>query len=125
MKKFVAGLLVLFVLMIGLPLSAEAHYNCPRHRRASRSYTSRNYYRQTRYRTNRSYSNYRTAGYSYQRPSFYRRHRNLINLGIATGGGTLIGAIAGGRRGAGIGALSGLGAGALYTYVLNKKRRRY
>ncbi|HEX8368457.1 MAG TPA: hypothetical protein VF604_07945 [Pyrinomonadaceae bacterium] len=129
MKKFVAGLLVLFVLMIGLPLSAEAHNGCPRHRRASRSNVSRNYYRQTsRYRsarTYRSYRNYRTAGYSYQRPSFYRRHRNLINLGIATGGGALIGGIAGGRRGAGLGALTGLGAGALYTYVLNKKRRRY
>ncbi|MDQ3798799.1 MAG: hypothetical protein M3384_05060 [Acidobacteriota bacterium] len=131
MKKFAAGLLVLFVLMIGLPLQAEAHYGCPRHRRASRSYVSRNYYRQTpryrsyrTYRTN-SYRNYRTAGYSYQRPSFYRRHRNLINLGIATGGGAIIGGIAGGRRGAGIGALTGLGAGALYTYVLNKKKRRY
>lgn len=129
MKKFIAGLLVLFVLMIGLPLSAEAHNGCPRHRRASRSSVSRNYYRQApRYRsarTYRSYRTYRTAGYSYQRPSFYRRHRNLINLGIATGGGAIIGGIAGGRRGAGIGALTGLGAGALYTYVLNKKRRRY
>jgi hypothetical protein len=129
MKKFVAGLLVLFVLMIGLPLSAEAHNGCPRHRRASRSSVSRNYYRQTsRYRAARTYRStrtYRTAGYSYQRPSFYRRHRNLINLGIATGGGALIGGIAGGRRGAGLGALTGLGAGALYTYVLNKKRRRY
>jgi hypothetical protein len=131
MKKFAAGLLVLFVLMIGLPLQAEAHNGCPRHRRASRSYVSRNYYRQVpryrsyrTYRTN-SYRNYRTAGYSYQRPSFYRRHRNLINLGIATGGGAIIGGIAGGRRGAGIGALTGLGAGALYTYVLNKKKRRY
>lgn len=123
MKKFVAGLLVLFVLMIGLPLSAEAHNGCPRHRRASRSYTSRNYRTvQPRYR---SYRTYRTAGYSYQRPSFYRRHRNLINLGIATGGGALIGGIAGGRRGAGIGALVGAGSGALYTYVLNKKKRRY
>lgn len=126
MKKFVAGLLVLFVLMIGLPLQAEAHNGCPRHRRASRSTVSRNYYRQTsRYRSARTYRTYRTAGYSYQRPSFYRRHRNLINMGIATGGGALIGGIAGGRRGAGIGALTGLGAGALYTYVLNKKRRRY
>jgi hypothetical protein len=128
MKKFAAGLLVLFVLMVGLPLQAEAHNGCSRHRRASRSYTSRNYYRQTpRYRSyNNSYRGYRTAGYSYQqqRPSFYRRHRNVINLGVATGGGALIGAIAGGKRGAGIGALTGLGAGALYTYVLNRKRRR-
>jgi hypothetical protein len=123
MKKFVAGLLVLFVLMIGLPLSAEAHNGCPRHRRAKKSYVSRNYRAvQPRYR---SYRTYRTAGYSYQRPSFYRRHRNLINMGIATGGGAIIGGIAGGRRGAGLGALTGLGAGALYTYVLNKKKRRY
>jgi hypothetical protein len=123
MKKFVAGLLVLFVLMIGLPLSAEAHNGCPRHRKARKSYVSRNYRTvQPRYK---SYRTYRTAGYSYQRPSFYRRHRNLINLGIATGGGAIIGGIAGGRRGAGLGALTGLGAGALYTYVLNKKKRRY
>lgn len=124
MKKFVAGLLVLFTLMIGLPLSAEA--SCPRHRRASRSSVSRNYYRTTpRYRNSSTYRTYRTAGYSYQRPSFYRRHRNLINLGIATGGGALIGGVAGGRRGAGLGALIGAGSGALYTYVLNKKKRRY
>ena len=123
MKKFVAGLLVVFVLLIGLPLSAEAHSGCPRHRKARKSYVSRNYRTvQPRYR---SYRTYRTAGYSYQRPSFYRRHRNLINIGIATGGGAIIGGIAGGRRGAGLGALTGLGAGALYTYVLNKKKRRY
>lgn len=119
MKKFLAGLLVLFVLLIGLPLSAEA---CPRHRRANRSSTSRNYRTTPRYR---SVQRYRTAGYSYQKPSFYRRHRNLINLGIATGGGALVGGIAGGRRGAGLGALIGAGSGALYTYVLNKKKRRY
>ncbi len=116
MKKILASLLVLFVLMIGLPLTSEAHSGCPRHRRvAKRSYVSRNY----------AAPRYRTAGYTYKRPSFYRRHRNLINVGVATGGGALIGAIAGGKRGAGIGALSGAGAGALYTYVLNKKKRRY
>ena len=131
MKKFVAGLLVLFVLMIGLPLSAEAHNGCPRHRRAKRSYVSRTYYRATpRYYTSyrrapRYYTTYRTTGYGYQRPSFYRRHRNLINLGISTGAGALIGALAGGRRGALIGTGVGAGAGALYTYVLNKKKRRY
>jgi hypothetical protein len=120
MKKVLASLLVLFVLMIGLPLAAEA---CPRHRRAVRkSYVSRNY--APRYRTYAAPS-YRTAGYTYNRPSFYRRHRNLINLGIATGGGALVGGIAKGRRGAGYGALVGAGSGALYTYVLNKKKRRY
>lgn len=123
MKKFVAGLMVLFVLMIGLPLTAEAHNNCPRHRRAKKSYVSRNYYRAPRY-----YNSYRTAGYNYgyeRRPSFYRRHRNLINLGIATGVGALIGGAFGGKRGALIGTGIGAGSGALYTYVLNKKQRRY
>jgi len=123
MKKIIASLLVLFVLMVGLPLTAEAHSGCPRHRRASkRSYATRNYARS--YAPAR-YTTYRTAGYAAQRPSFYRRHRNLINLGIATGGGALIGGIARGKRGAGYGALIGAGSGALYTYVLNKKRRRY
>ncbi len=106
--------MVLFVFMISVPASAVA---CPAHRRAaSRNYASRRYAAAPRYRT---------AGYVAQRPSFYRRHRNLINLGAATGGGALIGAIAGGRRGAGYGTLIGAGSGALYTYVLNKKKRRY
>jgi len=129
MKKVLASLLVLFVLMIGLPLSAEAHAGCYRHRKARKSYVSRNYasrrYVAPRYRTVRYEPVYRTAGYTYQRPSFYRRHRNLINLGIATGGGAVIGGIAKGKRGAGVGALVGAGSGALYTYVLNKKKRRY
>lgn len=132
MKKVLASLLMLFVLMVGLPLSAEAHNSCSRHRRAKKSKVTRNYtparYRTARYTAPRSrYAapRYRTAGYTYKRPSFYRRHRNLINVGIATGGGALIGGIAGGKRGAGIGALVGAGSGALYTYVLNKKKRRY
>lgn len=117
MKKVLASLLVLFVLMVSVPLSALA---CPaHHRHARRTAYSRSYAR------NYATPAYRTAGYAYQRPSFYRRHRNIINVGIGTGAGALIGGIAGGRRGMGIGALSGAGAGALYTYVLNKKKRRY
>jgi hypothetical protein len=46
-------------------------------------------------------------------------------MGIATGGGALLGGLIGGRRGAGLGALIGLGSGALYTYKLRPKRRRY
>jgi hypothetical protein len=118
MKKIIVSLLVLFVFMVSVPLVAEA---CPGHHRTyRRSYASRNY-------TGRSYAapRYRTAGYAVNRPSFYRRHRNVINVGAATGAGALIGGIARGRRGAGIGALSGAGAGALYTYILNKKKRRY
>ena len=146
MKKVLASLIVLFVLIVSVPLSAEAHNGCPRYRRAytsryyapryARSYYApryaRRYYAPRYARSSyapryRSYAapSYRTAGYTYSRPSFYRRHRNLINLGVATGGGALIGGIAKGRRGAGIGALIGAGSGALYTYVFNKKRRSY
>jgi hypothetical protein len=74
---------------------------------------------QTRYRT---YSTYSTT---YQRPSFYRRHRNLVNVGIGTGAGALIGALIGGGRGAAIGALAGGGGGALYTYKIRPKQPRY
>jgi hypothetical protein len=138
MKKFLAGLVILFVFMITVPLNADAQSRCGCRSYSSRSY-NRNYsranYRRS-YRTSRnvnrynSYNNaryrtYSTRSYVYQRPSFYRRHRNLINLGIATGGGTLIGALVGGKRGAGIGALIGAGSGALYTYGINKKKRRY
>jgi len=122
MKKVLASLLVLFVLMVGIPLSVEAHNGCPRHRKARKSNVGRNY------RSRAVQPRYATQSYRYQRyqrPSFYRRHRNLINLGVATGGGTLIGALAGGKKGAGVGALIGAGSGALYTYVLNKKKRRY
>jgi hypothetical protein len=120
MKKVIASLLVLFVLMVGLPLTSEAHASCPRHRRAAKRSYARSY-AAPRYAAPR----YRTAGYVAQRPSFYRRHRNLINVGIATGAGALIGGIARGKRGAGIGALTGAGVGELNTYFFNNKTRRY
>ena len=59
------------------------------------------------------------------KPSYYRRHRNRINMGIGTGAGALIGGLAGGGKGALIGAGIGAGGSALYTYKLNKKKRRY
>ncbi|MDQ3130732.1 MAG: hypothetical protein M3Q99_08230 [Acidobacteriota bacterium] len=133
MKKFLVGLVMLFVLAVGLPLSVEAHNGCSRHRSVRRTSYNRNYARTNRnYRTNRYYRTssanryYETRGYStYRRPSFYRRHRNVINVGIATGAGALLGGILRGKRGAGIGALIGAGSGALYTYGINKKKRRY
>lgn len=113
MKKFLAILIMLFAFLVTIPISAEAHPGCRKHRK---SYASRSY--------SRPY--YATRGYSYQRPSFYRRHRNLINIGLATGGGALLGGLIGGnRKGIGVGALTGAGAGALYTYVLRPKKRRF
>jgi hypothetical protein len=122
MKKVLASLLMMFVFMVSVPLAVEA---CPKHRRVKKSNVSRNY-TATRSRTARyATPRYQTAGYVAKQPSFYRRHRNLINIGIATGGGALIGGLAGGKKGAGIGALVGAGSGALYTYKLNPKKRRY
>jgi outer membrane lipoprotein SlyB len=74
---------------------------------------------QTRYRTR----SYETT--TYKRPSFYRRHRNLINIGIATGAGALLGGLIGGKKGALIGTAAGAGGGALYTYKIRPKQPRY
>lgn len=60
-----------------------------------------------------------------KKPGFYRRHRNASNIAIGTGGGALLGGILGGKKGALIGAGVGAGSSALYTYKLNKKKRRY
>lgn len=154
MKKVLASLVVLFVFMVSVPIATQAQtcYCSPRSSyRSSRYRAVRTVryvpvyqtryvprYRTTRYASNyrtarytpryrNSYAapSYRTAGYTYSRPSFYRRHRNAINVGIATGAGALIGGILRGGRGAGIGALIGAGSGALYTYGINKKKRRY
>jgi outer membrane lipoprotein SlyB len=60
-----------------------------------------------------------------KKPSFYRRHRNASNIAIGTGAGALIGAIAGGKKGALIGTAVGAGGSALYTYKIKPKKRRY
>jgi len=109
MRKSLATLAMLALLLLALPFAADAQ--CRRVSR--RSYKTRSYSTPTRYYAQR------------QRPSFYRRHRNLINIGIATGAGALIGGVAGGRKGALIGTASGAGLGAFYTYVLKAKKRRY
>ena len=58
-------------------------------------------------------------------PNFYRRHRNLINVGVGTGAGALLGGLFGGKKGALIGTAIGAGGSALYTYKINPKTRRY
>ncbi len=62
---------------------------------------------------------------TYRKPSVYKRHRNLINIGIGTGAGALLGALIGGKKGALIGAAAGGGGSALYSYKINPKTRRY
>ena len=81
---------------------------------------------QTRsYYTRRVVRNGRVRYVRVAKPSYYRRHRNRINMALGTGAGALIGGLAGGGKGALIGAGVGAGGSALYTYKLNKKKRRY
>ena len=127
MKKFLVLSIVLFMLMVSVPLAADAQ-TCRATRRSYASKRSNQRYNarnSNRYRSGYNRRQYVSNEYIKDGPSFYRQRRNLINLGIATGGGALIGALAGGKRGALIGTAVGAGSGALYTYVLNKKKRRY
>ena len=108
MKKYLIGLIMLAVFAVTIPLSVSAQTCRPNKRKA-------NYSR-----------NYQVRGYQAQRPGFYQRHRNLINIGVATGGGALIGGLWGGnRKGMLKGAIVGAGAGALYTFILKPKKRGY
>lgn len=116
MKRYLVLTLMFLVFAIGLPLTSEAQ-TCRRYRRSSAH--------RTVYRSHRVSRSYGTRAYVARRPSFYRRHRNMINMGIGAGAGALIGGLLGGRRGVGYGLLAGTGAGALYTYKLNPKKRRY
>lgn len=61
----------------------------------------------------------------YRKPNVYQRHRNLINIGIGTAAGAILGGLIGGKKGALLGTAIGAGGSALYTYKLNPKTRRY
>ena|SRR5215813_13492909 len=66
----------------------------------------------------------RRVYYDYSQPrgrSFWQKHRDKLTLAMGTGGGALLGGLVGGKKGAGIGALAGLGGSALYTYKLRNR----
>jgi hypothetical protein len=77
----------------------------------------------------RRYSNGRRVYYDYgNQPrgrTFWQKHRDKLTLAMGTGGGAIIGGLIGGKRGAGIGSLVGLGSSALYTYKIRHRSRRY
>ena len=102
MKKFIATFIMMAMMAIMLPLAANA---------------------QTR--NGRYYRNRTNTTRTYQRPSFYRRHRNVINIAAGTGAGALIGGILGGKKGAFIGGALGAGGSALYTYKIRPQKKRY
>ena len=112
MKKFLTTLMMLAMLAVMMPLAANAQTRTTRRSRnynQGRTYTTRTYTPQV-----------------YRRPSLYQRHRNLINVGIGTGAGALLGGLIGGGKGALIGTAIGAGGSALYTYKINPKTgRRY
>ena len=56
--------------------------------------------------------------------SFWQKHRDKLTVAGTTLGGAGIGGLAGGKKGALIGAGAGAGGGALYTYKLRHRRHR-
>jgi len=111
----------LLIVLLCLFLFAESAFPvmaCRHHRRYYSSYSHRPRYARTAYA-------YPRRVYYVHRRSFWQRHRDALTLAIGTGGGMGVGALLGGRRGAGIGALAGLGSSALYTYKLRDRHRRY
>jgi outer membrane lipoprotein SlyB len=103
MKKFITTFMMFAMMAVMVPLFSN-----------SASAQTRTYYRNGRVYTT-----------TYNRPSFYKRHRNVINMAIGTGAGALLGGLIGGRRGALIGTLAGAGGSALYTYKIRPKTPVY
>ena len=56
--------------------------------------------------------------------TFWQKHRDKLTLAGTTAAGAGIGGLAGGKKGALIGAGAGAGSGALYTYKIRKRHRR-
>ena len=56
--------------------------------------------------------------------SFWQKHRDKLTVAGTTAAGAGIGGIAGGKKGALIGAGAGAGSGAIYTYKIRKRRHR-
>lgn len=104
MKKLISTILMMAVLAVMVPLTASAQ-----------NYTTK------RYTSNGKVYKSKVV----KKKNFYQKHRNVINMGIGTGAGAILGALIGGKKGAGIGALAGLGGSALYTYKLNPKTKKY
>lgn len=107
MKKYITSFVMMAMMAVMIPFAAATSADAQTvYRNGRRSYVARTYT-------------------TYNRPNFYQRHRNVINVGIGTVAGALLGGLIGGRKGALIGTLAGAGGAALYTYKLNPKTHRY
>jgi hypothetical protein len=78
-----------------------------------------------RYSTDRSVAYNHVTSTAPRGRTFWQKHRDKLTLAMGTGGGAMVGSLVGGKKGAGIGALAGLGGSALYTYKLRHRRHRY
>ena len=56
--------------------------------------------------------------------TFWQKHRDKLTVAGTTVAGAGIGGLAGGKKGALIGAGAGAGSGALYTYKIRRRHRR-
>jgi hypothetical protein len=95
---------------------------------SSRTNYQTSYQPATRQATRRSSSS-RRVYYDYSSAprgrTFWQKHRDKLTMAIGTGAGAALGGLIGGKKGAGIGALGGLGGSALYTYKLRHRTRNY
>ena len=66
-----------------------------------------------------------TRRYRRRHRSFWKKHRDKLTVAGTALGGAAVGGLAGGKKGAAIGALVGGGSGAVYTYKIRKRHRRY
>jgi len=116
MRKYIASFLMMAMMAMMIPFFASES-NAQTRRSSNHQRVNRNYDRDREYDRDRNYE--RRDG------NFYSRHRNLINIGIGTAAGAIIGGLIGGKKGALIGTAVGAGGSALYTYKLNPKTKKY
>ena len=107
MKKILSILVAFaFIAMMALPASAKTCGQL-RHRHSNVTHT-----------------HYSCVGDGHRHGrSFWQKHRDKLTTAGGLGAGALLGGIAGGKKGAAIGALVGGGGAAVYTYGIRKRRR--
>ena len=107
MKKLLAILVVMAILAVVGPNRAQAQCGNYRHRHSNYSHTHRSCI---------------GDGHKHGR-SFWQKHRDKLTTAGGALAGAGIGGLVGGRKGAAIGAITGGGGAAVYTYGIRKRRR--